>query len=309
MKRIVACCTLVAVSLTIGLEQCSAASSKTVQKQPVNQTEAASVKVMLDSIGKYISAGDASGFTALWTEDASYTDDSGSNFTGRENLKKRFTDAFQGEKTSVTLKPTSIKFLSPTVAVSDGDVLRKDANGQEIPDTRYSLVMAKQAGKWMIANASETAVNVDNGPTNSADALKDLEWMLGDWKAERNGSKLNLHVDWADNKKFLRWNYQIAKAGEPLQTNTEIIGFDPNLEEIVSWSFDTNGAFGQASWQKNDKDWQMNSVKTAPDGSRLTASNIITPNKSGFSWQSINRTAAGMPLSDTGELQIERVSR
>lgn len=308
MKRLIAYCAVVALTLPLLAGPSLGATGKTsppAQKEA--QGDAAGANAVIDAVNKAIAAGDAAAFAALWAKDGSYTDADGNIYSGQDSLQKRFADVFSTVKPQVALKPRSMKLLSPTVAVSEGSVLGKDNAGKEAADTRYNMVLAKPAGKWLIVNASETAIVSEQAGTTPG--LNDLEWMIGDWKAEKDGTTLKLHVDWAGNKNFIRWNYQIGKTGDKPQESTEVIAFDPRTQQTVSWSFDSNGSFGESVWHKDGQSWQMESLKTAPDGTYLTAVNLIKPNSRGFTWQSTNRTSGDMPLNDTNELQIERVSR
>lgn len=317
MKRFIMCCATVALILPVvpGTNAAYAAPSAGATQSQSSTAQVAAIAAKLDLLSEYVVTGNAASLAGLWTEDGSYVDDAGSAYQGRSALQKRFETGFAaGDKPKVALKPDRTQILAPTVAVSEGTILRKESNGEMVAGTRYSFVFTKKAGDWYISSATETPIEsvaaaADTTATNAG--LDNIAWMLGDWKAERDGTALKLHVDWAANKNFLLWTYQIGKPGAATtQENTEVIGFDPKRGELVSWSFDSTGSFGKSSWSKDASQWQLESVKTAKDGSTLTARTIITPkDNNSFTWQSVDRTAGGLPLPDTGELQITRDSK
>jgi uncharacterized protein (TIGR02246 family) len=310
MKRFIFCCAFFALTLQAvpSAPAANAISAQSSKRSESSKAEMAALAAKLDSLSKFVAAGDAASLAGLWAQDGSFVDDSGTSYQGRSALQKRFENVFAaGEKPSVSLKQDRAQVLSPTVIVSEGTVLRKQPSGESVADTKYSFVFVKNADGWYISSATETPITAPDNADAPKVSLEDLSWLVGDWKAERDGRSLKLHVDWTGNKNFLRWVYQISKQGEPTQEDTEFIGFDPKSGELLSWSFDSSGMFGQSAWTKDATQWQLESIKTARDGSTLTARNIIVPKgNNSFTWQSLDRTAGGMPLPDTGELQINR---
>jgi ketosteroid isomerase-like protein len=308
MKRFVLCCASFALILSaVSLDQDAFASTAVQSK--TSAAQAAAIATKLELLGKYFGSADIASVVSMWTPDGTYADDSGKLYSGRDALKKLFESAAANDtKAEITLKPDSTKALAPNVMLSEGTVVRKLKSGETVPDSRYSLIFTKQGNDWLISSATETPI-VTEEVEAKPDSVNDLSWMVGDWKANGNGSSLKLHIDWANNKNFLRWNYEIQKPGETAQENTELIGFDPKSGKLVSWSFDSAGGIGQSSWTKNEKSWQTDQVKYLSDGSNLSARNIITPKGDGFTWQSVDRNAGGIPLPDTAELQIERETK
>lgn len=321
MNRFIVCCS-VALSLqavsganfveaaTEGARARTKPGSEASQKlSEVASVPQAVVSAKLDALAKFVAAGDAGGLAGLWTEDGTYVDDSGTAYQGRDVLQKRFASTFaSGEKPTLSLKQTKTQALAPNVIVSEGTVVRQIPAGESITETRFAFVFIKKGSDWLISSATETPViqAADDGGDKPKVSLSDLSWMLGDWESKHDGQSLKLHVDWVGNKNFLRWSYQISKPGET-QDNVEVIAYDAKSGSLVSFCFDANGAFGQSDWSGDPSKWQLECVKTASDGSTLTARQIITPkSKDDFTWQSVDRTSAGLPLPDTGELQITR---
>ena len=185
--------------------------------------------------------------SSLWTKDAVYTDADGSVFKGRQELRKRFEEVKTANANQpIEMVPDEIRMLSGTVAEAEGNVRRKDAS-TATPETRFSIVFTKEDDKWLISSATETPITLPS----SADYLKDLSWLVGDWTAGHDGTSLQMHGSWQGHKNFIRLNYEISKPNQPVQDDTEIIGFDPSTQRIVSWYFDSTGAIGQGVWQKN----------------------------------------------------------
>jgi uncharacterized protein (TIGR02246 family) len=260
-------------------------------------------------LSKNLASGNASSVSALWTENGTYIDEDGNVFRGRSALEKRFGSVFnESGKQQFELTPEKISFLSDNVAISEGTVLKKEGTESK-PQTRFTLVFQNQDGTWLISQATETPITPLES-TQSTEALKDLDWLIGSWKAERNGSSVRMTAEWAANKRFIHCTYEIQKPGEPLQKDIQIIGYDPTKDELVSWHFDSTGGFGYGSWYKRDNQWMIESTGVESDGRTSRAINIIQslePNT--FSWQSVNRSVDGMAFADTNELKVQRVTQ
>jgi uncharacterized protein (TIGR02246 family) len=260
------------------------------------------IRAQLSALASSVTGKKIDALSSLWAKDATYIDADGDVFKGREALHKRFDTAKESTTQPIEMVPDEIRMLSATVAEAEGNVRLKDA-GAASPETRFSIVFTKEDGKWLIASAAETPIAL---PT-SAEYLKDLSWLIGDWTADHEGRSLRMHGAWQGHKNFIHLNYEVGKPGEPVQEDSEIIGFDPHTQQVVSWYFDSTGSIGQGTWQKNGSQWQINVSKVSRDGVTMTARDVISvkdPNS--YSWQSINRTADGVPVGDIAELQVVR---
>ncbi len=112
------------------------------------------------------------------------------------------------------------------------------------------------------------------------------------------------------NGNFLHLKYLIAKAGETPKIDTQVIGWDPNRDQIISWHFDSSGGFGYGRWRKQDNKWIINAEGVEQSGWNSTATNVISSvDKNSFQWQSMRRTVDGLTFADTEPLTVKRVSQ
>lgn len=266
--------------------------------------EEAVVNAQIKALNKALSSGNAKDVSSLWEPDGSYTDETGASCSGQDAIEKRFTDVFGNMgKVLVQLIPQRFRMLATNVASSEGLVVPQ---GGSAPDTRYSMVMVKKDGKWLIASAVETPFM---GAT-SGHPLSTLDWLTGEWTAENNGASVKMKADWINNGHFILCKYDITRPGQENSVESQVIGWDPQNEEITSWSFGSSGEFGHGHWRRKGKEWIVESCGVAPDGKPVRAVNIISltdPNH--FAWQSIDRTAGGIALGDTEPLTINRVNK
>jgi len=251
--------------------------------------------------------GDAVGLGFLWTIDGSYIDDGGQETKGRADLVKRFIALFkENGKMLFDLVPDDIRVLSNNVGYCEGTVKRKQEQ-KSVPETRFSMVFVKQDGNWLISSATETPI-VSAEPAH--ETLSDLSWLIGSWKAERDGGSVNLRADWTPNKNFIHCEYAIKKPDRLPSIDVQIIGWDPRKNQVISWSFDSSGGFGSASWYRESGKWVVDSTAVERDGSTSRAINVLEPTgANGFTWQSVNRSVDGIALGETEPLKVERINQ
>jgi len=269
-------------------------------------SDEAAIRAHLSALAAAASSADATKMSSLWAEDATYVDEDGAQTKGRQALLKRFADGLAASgKTTVSISPTSIKLIGSEAAWVEGATKRQTALGLE-PAVRFTMLLRKQNGAWVIASASETAI----ADKTAADHLNALDWIVGQWKAESGGNKVTMTAEWASNKNFIRCQFDVDKAGSERQLDSQIIGWDPTTERIVSWQFGANGGFGYANWTQRGKQWLVEADGIDQSGRRSSATNVLSlqgPDK--FSWQSIGRSVNGVSVPDTETLTVERASK
>lgn len=284
----------------------STKSSVTVQSTTTETSDDAAVRAQIDLMLKYLADGNADALAALWTPDGNYINDAGVDFKGRDVLKKKFAEVFETEgKQLVRFDSIGLRALSPGVVIAEGLVRRKTDASDAQPETRFSLIFVKRDGTWWISQATEQPYVMQD----TVNPLKFLSWMVGDWKAEKDGGFVKMKADWVANGNFLNLQYQIKQsASAPEVDSRQVIGWDPRTGQPISWHFDSNGGFGYGDWIKKDNQWLVRATGVERDGSVSTATNVmsaISPNS--FNWQSVSRSVNGIAFSDTAPLKIERV--
>ena len=198
----------------------------------------------------------------------------------------------RGATMTVTIE--SIRFLGPDIAVEKG-VAKVKLPGADAP-----------IGSALHRGPCPARRQVDHGcrarrPLRAGlngDYLKDLEWLIGDWKVEAKDRPLLLHFEWMAQRNFIKNTYMVTKDGKSTLTGGQIIGWNPKLGRIVSWHFDAEGGFGNDVWTKDGSKWVIEARGVFRDGSESTAVNVLTPiDANSFTWQSLERTLDGVSAS------------
>jgi uncharacterized protein (TIGR02246 family) len=276
-------------------------------KAAPSQDEEGSIKAQLQALSKAVANADAGSMAALWTKDGVLVDEEGVETAGRAALEKRFADAFSDtRKQTIEMAPERIRVLADNVAASEGTVIRKAADGDAEPVTRYTMVFVKQAGTWLIANATETALV----PQSHYDHLKELGWLVGEWSAEKDGATVRMKADWAPSKNFIQCQFETQSPGEPQLIDNQVIGWDPKEEQVVCWNFNSGGGFSYGSWTRAGRQWLINLSGVQEDGSTSKGVNVISKSdQNTFSWQTLKREIDGVAVGNTEPVKVQRVVR
>ena len=83
----------------------------------------------------------------------------------------------------------------------------------------------------------------------------------------------------------------------------------PGPKTIRSWTFDSNGGFGEETWNQSGNRYTIRAKYTLPDGGSASAVNVLTyVTDDKCTWKSVNREIDGSFLPDIGEVTLVRKS-
>lgn len=267
---------------------------------PANAVDTDAIKKAGQSFLKAYLAGDAKGMAAHWTEQGEYFADDGTVLRGRSAIEKAYTELFakKGHHSEAEIDITSIRFVSKDTAIEEG--FFKVRTGKDAATTsKYSVLHVREGGKWLMAIVREY-------PSEGV-SVRDLEWLIGAWEAKRDGDEVRTVYEWWGDKTFIRGTVTIKHKGE-IREGFQMIARDRATGQIRSWTFDRDGAFGEATWTRNGNKWVMDSAGVLEDGSILAATNIFTRlDDNAFTFQSVQRTVNGEEAADIPAVRVIRV--
>ena len=139
--------------------------------------------------------------------------------------------------------------------------------------------------------------------------LDELGWLVGEWRDEDEDVQIETRYQWAKNGAFLVNSFRVtAGDGEPL-SGMQIIGWDGARQTIRSWTYDSDGGFGEATWKKEGDRWTIKSNFTTADGDKAHAINMLKyVNDEQYTWRSVNREVGGEILPDIEETVVVRAN-
>jgi uncharacterized protein (TIGR02246 family) len=305
---------ILAVTLTVLVVACAAVSFRdrlpAAQQPPAkpgleqaDSPDLAAVRQTAEGFVKAFNAGDAKALATFWSKDGEYIGPEGTTLHGRAAIETGYTEFFKEHpKARLEFHPESLRLMGRLIAIGQG-VARVQVPGDSKPsDSRYSVLHVREDDGWKLASVHEWI-------PDAADmvSLKNLEWLIGDWEAKTGNVDVQSRYAWDDDKVYLRCNYTLKKDGKAIASGMQIFGKDPS-GGIRSWIFDKSGSHGESNWLPDDDRWQIESVGTLPDGSQVTAKNILIPlGRDAFTWQALERTADGVALPGTPPVRVTRV--
>jgi uncharacterized protein (TIGR02246 family) len=265
------------------------------------------IRDLVEAFAKAYSAPDVKALAALFTDDASVVDPAGETTRGKSAIAEMYASSF-AENPSLKLeaKVQELRLLTPDVARAEGQTRLGTDIGDATEFTRFSSVLVKRDGKWLVAEIREYAAPADE--ISSYDRLKELEWMVGDWVDESGSGKSTSTVRWADDHSFLIRTYQIEVKGEKPTSGTMFVGWDPQTGQIKSWLCDSNGGHGTGLWTRTgEKEWVVKAQGVLRDGRPNSATQIhVIINKDSVRTSSIDRIVGGQIAPDIADLVMIR---
>jgi uncharacterized protein (TIGR02246 family) len=247
---------------------------------------------------------DAAAMAAHWTAEGEFIRNDGAAIRGQSEIQKAYADYFKTLTGKVKLEAQTdgLRFPSADTAVAEVTLRLKNEEGEVIASSWRNTLLVREGGQWKVAIVREWDRDVTQDVT-----LKELEWLIGTWKAGTKDREVTTTYEWDENKVFIRGKYAVKEAGKVIESGIQMIGKD-NLDGVIrSWVFQSDGGFGGGVWTREGKKWTVDVQGVMPDGKELTATSIyihVDPNT--YTWQAVNRKLDGEPVPDTQPIRVTK---
>ena len=246
-----------------------------------------------------INKGDAQAMLSHWAQEADYTNEAGDVTHGKDAIEAMCKPAMphlKGHK--VTGRVLSVKFVRPDVALLDGELDFTDAQGNR-EATRLSSLWLKSGDRWLISCARELPGQISAEPSEAYAHLKQLEWLIGEWRGEGPKSGVGATCRSAPDKSFLIVDYTVERSAAEPKLVTLRIGWDPANQTLRSWVFDSLGGFGEGTWERDGNRWIVSSSGVLPDGGTASSTDAWEfKDENTYVWRSTDREVDGQPMPD-----------
>lgn len=265
----------------------------------IRKADSARIHSQMEGFLKAFESGDAERVASFWTTEGELIGDDGGIFRGRAAIAKAYRELFRTkEKRKAEFQKESLRFPSPDTAIEEGYFKVRVASGDSTTN-RYSILHVREGEKWVMAVVREWPAETGS--------LRDLEWLIGTWVIKRDDAEVRTTYEWMWNKSFIRVQFNIRQKDRELK-GFQIIGKDVASEGLRSWTFESEGGFGEAAWSRDGKKWVLDSAGRLSDGSSLAATNILTPlDQDSFTWQTVRRSIDGEEVDDLPPVKVTRV--
>jgi uncharacterized protein (TIGR02246 family) len=267
----------------------------------------AAIRKMVAGYVEAFNKHDAEALASYWSPDAVYLDRAtGEEVVGRPEIAKRFTELFKDQPDEkMTVNTQSIRFVSPNVAVEQGISTETVGKG-EPEETPYTAVYIKRDGQWLLDRVTDQG---KQEVPSHYEQLKPLEWMVGRWvdKDDTDNATIETDCKWSKNQNFLIRSYAVSVGDQIDLSGMQVIGWDPAANSIRSWTFDSDGGFAEATWERKGDRWYIRNKGVLADGRKATMTNVIKQlDDNSFTWQTVERTAGNELLPNIDEVVIQR---
>jgi uncharacterized protein (TIGR02246 family) len=289
------------------------------------QPSVAEIRDMLTGYLRAFNRHDAAAAASHWAPTAENVNlDSGEVTAGREAVQAVFTSLFTTEPaTTIDIDVASIRPVRDDVAVIDGVSRVAYADG-EVMGSRFSAVAVRHEGRWLFESVREAS---SEKVTGSPRPLDELAWLVGCWENVGPGVIAGARCDWAPGGAFLvRWHTVQAadvpaerpRAGDAAipgllpatgvtpRELTEIIGFDPERQEIHSWIFSSDGRFGEATWRRDGNAWAIKVEGRGIDAGRFATCTMLTDGADALEYRCEGTGLDGLVPPDCGFTRTSR---
>jgi ketosteroid isomerase-like protein len=260
----------------------------------------------LDDFVSAFNEKNAEKLASCWTETATHTDrETGERTEGRAAIQADFKKIFAaqpGIKLSATM--TRFRLVTADVAQIEGQTTVIGGDGLPV-ESVFTGILTRSGDKWLFDSIEETAAPV---PATPADALQQLEWLIGEWTDESSDVKVRTTFRWSANRAFLLRSFVAESSDGSTLEGTQVIGWDAGLQQIRSWTFNSDGSFGSSIWSKNGNSWMAKSSQTSANGDNSSGTYVMDQiDENSFTLQLIGHEINGDPQPAAPAATITRV--
>lgn len=233
------------------------------------------IQRLFDGYASAFNRHDAPAAAAHWSLDGENADlETGAVTRGRRAVQHVFADLFAvDDAATIAIQVSGVKPLNDQLAIVDGTSRIAYADGS-VAGSRFSAVVAREAdATWRLRSVRETAASVDAAPPRPLEALA---WLAGSWEDLGEGQTASTQAAWSADRGFLVRTHVVTPTRSPdsrprsgdaaipgllppgsgrPRTVTEVIGWDPERQEIHSWHFAADGRFAEATWSRDGTAW------------------------------------------------------
>ena len=257
------------------------------------ETEAVkAVKQLTDAVN----TGNVDSICAMFLPDGELIDDSGTVHLGHEEIKtlmKAFQEAYPGTKTDAQVE--SVRGGGGLVLV-DGTRVMTDKEGKSLSVLRFATIWRKTDAGLKLASLRDVSEAL---PPTPREALEGLSWIVGEWINESSDAKVQMNYRWDESGNFIVGDILITSGEQTIMKSFQRIAWDASQGKYRSWTFDSDGGFGEGGWTATPNGLVMQNSAVGPDGVRGTATvKLLSDSKDRFTFQGIHRMSEGVESPD-----------
>lgn len=298
---------LVLSALILVLVSISIAPAQQSGQKPGEKATEAEIRKTLATLEESFNRGDAKGVAACWTPDGEFIGPRAERIDGRDKIEAAFHDFLATHKDSkLRLNIAAWRLVADDVALVDLIAAMTPLPEGLEAEPASALVLVKHEGRWLIGSMHEAL----GGTPSHNIQLQKLNWMVGDWQGEganESGVSVQSTCDWTAGSSYLIRKFTVEQKQGVVLAGTEVIGWDPRAHRLRSWTFDSDGGFGESVWTRDGDRWIIKHTGMLANGGDVSATHIVTVvNADTLLIQSQDRTVNGEKQPDMPDVKLKR---
>ena len=265
------------------------------------------VKHVTESLLAAYKRRDAKAFAATFTLDGEYMDSKESVFHGRKAIADEFATFFREQPGSaMEIKLSSTRSIARNLITADFTT-----HYQLTPETpavpgRCRIVCVREADVWLIASLHESPATIEETSPHHSH-VRQLEWLVGDWIGEGRNCHVHFSCHWDESGHYLLREFTIEVAGSKPLSGIQRIGYDPILQSLKIWVFDSAGGFSDGYFYRDGETWILKTSGVTFDGQLASTTNVFTQIDSHrMMSETVEHILSGERISDGEKLTIVR---
>lgn len=297
--RILRATLVTGLALACALATVFAQIPATPTEDKADKADKAAIRKTMEAYTAAYNKGDIVALLRFWANEAEFIDESGNITSGKDAIGARFKKGLAEEKgRTMTVKITALRFPRPDLALLDGTAEIKASDGDSDAGA-FASVWAKTGDRWQILSVRDLPNDMGATVNPSAAALRQLDWLVGEWTYEDKESSVTLSCRRTEKQSFLLIEQKVKAKGEEVLSLTMVIGWDPLRQQFRSWVFDSAGGFGAGLWERRGNLWVVGVEGVRSDGLVASALNSwrYVDGKT-FEWATTDREIDGEPFPD-----------
>jgi uncharacterized protein (TIGR02246 family) len=271
--------------------------------------EEAAIRKAMAAFSDAYTKNDLTAILAIWTDEPELVRDNGQVIRGKKALSAVLKKSMESHKGYThSAKTNAIRFVKGDVATEDG-VATLTAPDGSIESTAYASIWVKAAGKWRLSGVRDLPDRDEEERPAAFGKLKQLAWLVGDWRDAGGKDGVTLKGRWAPNQTFIVLTFSAKQADGSVFGATQFVGWDAAEGALRSWQFDTAGGFSETAWAREGNAWVGETSMTYPDGRTGTSTSRWKYVDAGNAvWSSEDRQADEQPLPDI-TIQLRKLAK
>lgn len=272
---------------------------------PSINADEASVRKVLAGYVEVFNQKAADKVAGFWTEKGTHTDrETGERTEGRQAIQADMAKVFESSgDMKLSAKVDRFKMVTSNVASIEGQTTVVLAEGDPIVSS-FIAILVHEGDKWLIDSIEEMPLPQ---PTSAAGALKELEWLLGEWVDDSGDVKVSTTFRWTASEAFMLRSFHVETKEGVTFTGTQVIGWDPIIQQIRSWSFSSDGSFGEAIWSRSGNSWLSKATQTLANGDSASGTYVMERlDENSFTMQLVGHELNGEPQPTGASVKIVR---